>query len=268
MSAITRDGARLPYTDVGSGIPLVLVHGHPFDRSMWQPQLDYFGDRGFRVIAPDLRGYGEATVAGRPIAFGEFAHDIAALLQALELERAVLGGLSMGGQIVLEFHRLYRERVLAMILADTSAPAETPEGKEARRRLAERVLAEGMRPYAEEVLPMMVAPANVDALPHVANHVLTMMLATDPTGAAAALRARAERPDYVTMLTEVEVPTLVVVGSEDEFTPLAAARLIADSVTGAELVVVDGAGHLPNLERPDAFNRAVEEFLAGWLRDP
>jgi pimeloyl-ACP methyl ester carboxylesterase len=258
MATATIRDITIGYDDEGTGDALVLVHGHPFDRSMWRPQVERFSRAGWRVIAPDLRGYGESTVVPGKTTLDVFAHDIAGLLGRLGVERFVLGGLSMGGQIVLECHRLFAHRLRGLVLADTSAPADTEAGRESRRATAERLLREGMGPYAGEVLHKMVSRS---APPEVIMHVLGMMRGTDPEGAAAALRGRAERPDYVAMLAEVAVPALVVVGAEDEFTPLADARLMSDAIPGATLVVVDGAAHMPNLERPADVDEALEGFL-------
>lgn len=251
----------IAYDDKGSGPALVLVHGHPFDRSMWAPQLEHFGAGGHRVIAPDLRGYGDSTVVPGTTSLDVFARDIVGLLDRLGVGEFVLGGLSMGGQIVLEVHRLFAHRVRGLVLADTTPRAETDEGKRLRTEMAARLLREGLRPYADEVLTKMVAPANVAAMPDVAEHVHRMMRETSPEGAAAALLGRAERPDYVPMLGEIRVPTLVVVGDQDEYTPVAEAEFTHSRIPGAELVVVEGAAHMPNLERPDAFNAALATFL-------
>lgn len=260
-AAITTDGITIAYDDHGIGDPVVLIHGHPFDRSMWRPQVEHFAAAGWRVIVPDLRGYGFSTVVPGTTVFDRFARDIVELLDHLGLDRVVLGGLSMGGQIVMEFSRLFPQRVRALLLVDTSAAAETAAGKIARQAAADRLLREGMGPYADEVLDSMVSPPNIRALPAVAAQVLAMMRAAPPEGAAAALRGRAERPDYLDLLPVITAPTLVVVGSDDEFTPVADARLIADRVPGAVLAVIDDAGHLPNLERPSQFNATLGSFL-------
>ncbi|WP_020416810.1 alpha/beta fold hydrolase [Amycolatopsis sp. ATCC 39116] len=253
---------EIGYDDKGSGPALVLVHGHPFDRSMWRPQLDHFSERGWRVIAPDLRGYGETTVVPGKTPLETFARDLAGLLDRLDVGEFVLGGLSMGGQIVMECHRLFPERIRALVLADTSPRAETAEGKRNRTEMAERLLREGLWPYADEVLTKMVAPANVAAMPDVAEHVHRMMRSTAPEGAAAALRGRAERPDYVPTLAGVRVPALVVVGDQDEYTPVAEAEFLHSLIPGAELAVIEGAAHMPNLERPAEFNSTLASFLA------
>ena len=251
------NGITIGYEDVGvSEDVLVLVHGHPFDRSMWQPQLE---QPGWRVIAPDLRGYGETTVVPGVTLLSTFAEDIAALLDHLGVERFVLGGLSMGGQIVLECHRLFPSRIRGLVLADTFAQAETPAGRQHRNELADRLLREGMGGYAEEVLTKMVAPHN---LASAGEHAFRMMRHAPAEGAAAALRGRAERPDYTDMLGTITVPTLVVVGSDDVFTPIADAEYLHTRIPGSTLAVIEDAGHMPNLERPDEFNKALAEFLS------
>lgn len=262
MGRLEVRGVSVGYDDIGGrgGVPLLLVHGHPFDRTMWRPQTHAFP--GQRVIAPDLRGYGATTVVPGVTPLDAFAHDLAALLDRLGLARATLCGLSMGGQIVLEFHRLFPERVAGLVLADTFAQAETPQGRKERNDRADTLLRDGMAGYAHAVLDSMVAPATVRDLPEVAAHVLGMMLAAPPEGAAAALRGRAERPDYTPTLAGITVPTLVVVGRDDTFTPVADARFLYERIPGARLAVIEGAGHLPNLERPADFNRALAGLLA------
>lgn len=255
------DEITVAYDDVGSGLPLLLVHGHPFNRSMWQPQLAHFSRSGWRVIAPDLRGYGDTTVVAGKTPLETFARDIAQLLDHLGIARVVLGGVSMGGQIAMEFHRLFSDRLLALVLADTSAQAETEAGKAARDDMADRLLGEGLASYAEEVLPKMIAPYNIEARPTVARHVLAMMRATSPEGAAAALRGRAERHDYTEMLPRIAVPTLVLVGRDDEFTPITDAELMHERIPNSKLAVIDGAGHLPNLEQHEVFNNLLQSFL-------
>ncbi|WP_216209894.1 alpha/beta fold hydrolase [Amycolatopsis aidingensis] len=263
MSTLTHAGITIDYQDEGSGDPLLLVHGHPFDRSMWRPQVSRFAGAGWRVITADLRGYGRSTVVPGSTPLETFARDLVGLLDRLGIDRVVLGGLSMGGQIVLEFHRLFPARLRGLVLASTSARADPPATREWRRTTADRLLREGLGPYAEEVIDKMVAPHNIRELPEVAGQVLAMMKAAPPEGAAAALRGRAERPDYLPMLAGVAVPTLVVVGTEDEFTPVAEARLMHERIPGSVLCVIEGAAHLPNLERPAEFDAALERFLAG-----
>ncbi|WP_346278391.1 alpha/beta fold hydrolase, partial [Pseudonocardia sp.] len=207
MRTITLDRATLAYDDAGpdGDTPLLLVHGHPFDRSMWHPQLRQFSVAR-RVIVPDLRGYGASS--GAVPCWAAFADDLAGLLDGLRVPRAVVAGLSMGGQIALELHRRHPDRVAGLLLADTTATGERSRAD--RLAMADRLLREGMDHYAMEMLYRMLTRGAPSA---VADHVLAMMRATDPTGAAAAQRARADRPDHRTDLRSVVVPTTVVVGS-------------------------------------------------------
>lgn len=252
----------LAYEDKDPGyssrVPLVLVHGHPFDRTMWQPQLTEFAATR-RVIAPDLRGYGASPVTPGKVPLARHAEDIADLLDHLGVDTFVLAGLSMGGQIAMECAARLDDRIRGLVLADTFPEAETPEGRRSREAMAGRLLAEGMRGYADEVLEKMVAPY---ADPEVKAHVHRMMTATSPEGAAAALRGRAERPDYRALLATLPVPALVVVGTDDTYTPVAGAEAMHAALPDSVLHVVEGAAHLPNLERPAEFNRALAEFLA------
>jgi pimeloyl-ACP methyl ester carboxylesterase len=295
------NGITIAYEDVGAGDNvLVLVHGHPFNRSMWRPQMEWIGDLNrarartkgedllegleqpgdgngiealtlqnlehdknatWRLIVPDLRGYGESSVAAGKTTLDIFASDIAGLLDAFGIQDVVIGGLSMGGQIVMEFCRLYPERVRGILLTATFCRDETEEGRRQRAAMADRLLREGMQGYADEVLPKMVTPANLLKLPRVADQVRGMMVATSPTGAAAALRGRAERPDYAETLAGLDVPGLVVVGDQDVFTTRADAEQMGALLKGSELVWIKKVGHMPNLESELEFNQALERLL-------
>lgn len=263
INAVALRGATIHYDDLGpsAGLPVLLIHGHPFNRTLWAPQAKALAETGYRVVTPDLRGYGRSSVTPGKVFLSDFADDLAALLDHLGIERAVVGGVSMGGQVTMEFQRRHPQRVRALVLSDTSAPAETDEGKEFRNRLADRLLAEGMAGYAGEVIDKMLAPYNVTAMPDVAGRVLDMMRATDPRGAAAALRGRAERPDYRDTLAGVREPVLIVVGADDVYTPVADAEAMHRLVPHAAMAVIEKAGHLPGAEQPEAFNTALLDFL-------
>lgn len=269
MSCVTVNGVTVHYDDLGpsNGLPVLLVHGHPFNRTLWAPQAEALAAAGYRVVAPDLRGYGDSDVVPGKTQLSDFADDIAALLDHLGLEQVVIGGVSMGGQITMEFQRRYAHRVRALVLADTSPVAETEEGRAVRNSQADRLLAEGMGGYADEVIGKMLAAYNVSAMPEAAAHVLGMMRTTDPEGAAAALRGRAERPDYRDTLAAVEVPTLIVVGADDVFTPVGDAESIHRLIPHATLAVIDRAGHLPGVEQPGQFNAALLKFLGTLVND-
>jgi len=258
------EGAALAYDDAGDGLRTVLlIHGHPFNRTMWQPQAKFL-QNNYRVIVPDLRGYGQSLMpdGSSETRLEVFAADNLALMDSLGVEKFVLGGLSMGGQIVLEMYRQAPGRIEALLLADTFAGLDTAERKQLRFTTADRLEREGMEAYAREELTKMITPANAEQMPDVATHVMKMMTMTPPAGAAAALRGRAQRIDYLPTLSKIAVPTLVVVGREDVYTPVAQAEQLRDGIPGAKLAVIEGAGHMPNLEQVDVFNEA----LGSWLR--
>ncbi|MFJ9787107.1 alpha/beta fold hydrolase [Amycolatopsis sp. NPDC101161] len=259
---------HLAHDDLGprDGHPVLLVHGHPFDRSMWRPQAGYLAERGYRVVTPDLRGYGDSDTedtGDTKTGLDVFAKDLVELADHLGLASFVLGGLSMGGQIVMQLANDHPERVRALLLADTFPGLDTPEAKQARYDTADRIAEEGMERYTDELLPKMISKQTRASRPDVEAHVRRMMRNAPRDGAAAALRGRAERPDYTPTLRHIGVPTLVVVGSEDEFTPVADAELIHREVATSTLVVIEGAGHLPNLERETEFDDALSAFLTG-----
>ncbi|MGQ4486608.1 alpha/beta hydrolase [Streptomyces sp. 372A] len=270
MSHTTVNGTTLHYDDLGpsDGLPVLLVHGHPFNRTLWAPQSAALVAAGHRVITPDLRGYGDSEVTAGRVYLSDFADDLVGLLDHLGIGRAVIGGVSMGGQIAMETQRRHASRVRGLVLSDTSAPAETPDGRAFRNRLADRLLADGMAGYADEVIDKMLASYNVTALPEVAARVLAMMRATDPRGAAAALRGRAERADYRDTLAAARCPVLVVVGADDVYTPVADAEAIARLAPHSVLRVIEGAGHLPGAEQPERFNRELLDFLRDRFLDP
>ncbi len=267
MTSARIDDVTIAYDDTGTGTgTLLLVHGHPFDRSMWRPQVDYLAGAGWRVIAPDLRGYGESTVVPGTTTLDVFARDLARLLDHLGVDDVVIGGLSMGGQVVMDFARQYPARVRGIMLAATFPQAETEEGKRNRRTMAERLLRDGMDGYAHDVLPRMLSAPSIETLPDVAAHVLAMMRATDPRGAAAALRGRAERPAYADTLAALDVPALVVVGDQDAFTTREDAEHMRALLPDVELLWLEGVGHMPNLEAPDDVNRALVRLMLRSLQ--
>lgn len=249
------------YEDRGQGPVVVFVHGHPFDRSMWNPQIEYLQDR-YRCIAPDLRGYGQVKPGlERFVTQQEFAADVLALIDELKIAQVCLIGLSMGGQIAMEFARQSPDRLSGLILAATFAEAETPEGVEERNRMADRFLAEGMAAIGCEILPKLIGASSMKRLPEIASFVYGMICRTDPQGAAAAVRGRAMRRDYRDDLRRFSFPTLIVAGTDDPFSSLTQAEGMRRAIPNAQLEVFPGIGHMPNLEDTDRFNEVIEKFL-------
>ena len=256
-------GIEMAYDDTGGdGAALVLLHGFPFHRSMWRGQTSALGGE-FRVVAPDLRGFGETPAGDGEMTMEALAEDVAALLDALNLPRVILGGLSMGGYVAFEFFRKSPGRLRALVLADTRPQADNEDARRTREESAQRALKEGVEPIVESMLPKLLTQDTRERGGEVVEAVRAMMLGTRPESAAAALRAMAVRRDQTDLLPSINVPTLVVVGGEDSITPPADSEAMSAKIEGARLVVVEGAGHLSNVERPEEFDRALVEFLRG-----
>ncbi|MDQ1522091.1 MAG: hypothetical protein QOE47_15 [Pyrinomonadaceae bacterium] len=260
MSVARVRGIELAYEVSGAGSPIVLLHGFPFNRTLWREQVEALRDC-HHVITVDLRGHGETTATRAPATMKAMAEDVAALLDELHITRVALGGLSMGGYVALAFYQLFHERVSALVLADTRAQADTEEARLAREETAVRALGEGMHTIADAMLPKLLAPATHAERPEIVARVCEMILNTDPQGAASALRGMAVRRDQTELLGEINCPTLIVVGSLDQITPPADAERMNRAIRGSRLEVIEGAGHVSNLERPLEFNRALENFL-------
>jgi pimeloyl-ACP methyl ester carboxylesterase len=252
---------EIGYDDAGTGKAVVLLHGHPLDRSMWSGQTDAL-QANYRVVCPDLRGYGETAAVSDVSLMSEMARDVATLLDYLELETIILGGLSMGGYAALEFYNLFPTRVSALVLADTKAGSDTEEARQKRFETAEKIEKEGIEPLAEEMLPKILAPVTHSTKPETVERVRQMMLATNPAGAAAALRGMAERNDHTKLLAKISVPTVVIVGEADELTPPAEAEKMNRAIKDSRLVKISNAGHLSPLENGAEFNRALLNFLS------
>jgi len=262
MGKATINGIELNYRVKGHGVPIILIHGHPFDHTMWDPQISAFSNN-YCVIAPDLRGYGKSNLPHPAnTTFEDYATDVLKLADRLGADSFHLAGLSMGGQIIMEIYRQASSRVKSLILADTFASLDTPEAKKARNESAAKMEKEGMNGYAEESIYKMIKSDHVASMPEVAGRVLKMMKGTSPLAAATAMRARSGRVDYLNeVLPKVNIPTLIIVGRQDEFTPVAKAEEMQQKLQNSKLVVIEDAGHMPNLEHPDEFNRIVLGFL-------
>ncbi|HUQ46072.1 MAG TPA: alpha/beta fold hydrolase [Gemmatimonadaceae bacterium] len=254
-------GLEVAYDEAGSGIPLLFIHGWPHNRALWSGQLSGLATQA-RCIAPDLRGFGGTTVAG-PWSIDRFADDLAALLDGLGVERAVVCGLSMGGYVALAMLRRHRARLRALILTSKRATADSAESREKRMRLIEFVGEHGVESLAVRQLRAMVGATTLESRPLVREALLRMMAGAPPDGVVGALRAMADRPDATLLLPTIGVPTLVVGGAEDGFTPPVELRAMAAQIPHSRFELIAGAGHACAYELPGAFNHVVGEFLSG-----
>jgi pimeloyl-ACP methyl ester carboxylesterase len=258
--------ATLHFTDTGRGPPVVLLHAFPLAAAMWRPQVEALS-KGHRVIAPDMPGFGGSPpFAGTP-SVEAMADAVADLLdRTLGIPGpVVLGGLSMGGYVALAFARRHAGRLRALILADTKAEPDDETARANRDKLIAFAWANPAAAVIDQMMPRMVSPQTLAGRPEVVAEVRALASAQPPAAIVAALQALRDRPDAGPGLAAITVPTLVVVGRDDVLTPPAQAEKLAAGIKGAQRIVLDGAGHLANLEQPAAFNAAVQAFL-GSLR--
>jgi 3-oxoadipate enol-lactonase len=254
----------LAHDEAGTGPAVVFIHGHPFNRTMWRPQITALSAQ-FRILAPDLPGYGDSPGRGPKVTMRQFAQSIVELLDETDVSEAAVVGLSMGGLIAMELGLNWPERIRAVVLAATTAAPVTEAEAEQRRRTAEQIERDGILDVALDMASKLFGPrARRD--PDVVEPVVSMMLHSPPEGAAAALRGRAERPDYSKLLAHLSVPALVIAGDHDPYADEAIVAQLVGALPEPEVVRMPGVGHMPNLEETGAFNEAVSDFVARALR--
>jgi pimeloyl-ACP methyl ester carboxylesterase len=240
---------------------LLLIHGFPLNSNLWVTQLDDLANF-VRVIAPDLRGHGHSDAIRGPYSVGLLADDCADLLGHLNVSAPfVVCGLSMGGYIALEFYRRYSEFVAGLILTATKAGADSEEAKANRDKMADMAKQRGVTAVAEAMLPKMLAAQNYENDKELVEFVQDLMESTSVEGVVGALAAMRDRPDSTPSLADIDVPVLIIHGANDQLIPVAEAEAMHRAIPDAQLVVIPDAGHLPNLEQPDAFNDAMIDFL-------
>ena len=251
------NGIQMAYTDEGEGACLLLVHGFPLSRGVWSKQVEAFKE-SYRVIAPDLRGFGETAATASPSPMSRLAEDLHALVRHLEAGPAILVGHSMGGYVALAFAKAHPEAVRALALVSTKAGPDAPEVADARRALAKQVRAEGTSVVIHAMAPKMLSGANSDKA--MAAAVRSFMTPTKPEGVIRALNGMAERPDGRPWLAGLEMPVLVIAGLEDTLIPPSESQAMAKAIHGAQLRLIPEAGHLVAFEQAEAFNAALWEW--------
>ncbi len=256
-------GARLHWRESGSGpATLLLVHGYPLSSAIWDAQLEAV-PAGWRFLAPDLPGLGDSppppTLAPT---MDDYADELAAFMDERGVVRAVVCGLSMGGYAAFRLWARHRARIAGLVLTHTRALPDTPAARLNRQANAQRAQEEGVAPLVEAMLPKLVGPATLAGRPEVVDKLRRIMMESSVAGVVAALGAMAERPDSTSLLPQIDVPTLVVAGGDDSFAPPAEMRMLAQSIAGAEFVVVPGVAHLSCMEDPASFNTTLTHFLA------
>lgn len=240
---------------------LVWLHAFPLGAEMWRPQLETV-PHGWRLIAPDLAGFGGTVDHTGPPGIDDFARDLDELASYLGLRHFVLGGLSMGGYAVFAYLRLNPSRVKGIVLADTKSGADTPQARDSRQKMLDLVASQGSPAIADEMLPKLLGPTTQRIDTGLMLDVRAMIESNSAEGISRAIQRLRDRPDATPQLSRTFVPALVIVGEEDGITPVSEARAMANALPEATLAVLPGAGHLSNLEAPDAFGAALLPWMA------
>jgi len=254
-------GYTMAYTDTGQGLPLLFIHGYPLNRRLWEPQAEGLADIA-RILAPDLRGHGDSQAVPGSYSMDLFAGDLSAFLDALGITQpVVLCGLSMGGYVAFAFYRKYAVRLAGLILTATRAAPDSPEARAGRDLAAAQARENGVAAIIEGMLPRLLSPKTVEHRPELVAQARAIMVHTSLEGILGDLAGLKERPDSTQTLPEIKVPTLILPGEDDEIIPIQEAWALQAGIPGSRLVVIPNAGHLPNLENPQAFNQAVRQFI-------
>jgi len=249
--------SKLAFTERGQGPACLFVHAFPFDARMWEPQIAALAP-SHRVIAPDLRGFGRSANLPPGLSVDEHADDLVELLDHLGIEKAAVVGLSMGGYIAFALLRRHPSRVRALVLADTKAKPDSEEAKRNRQVNIDFVREHGSAALFDKLLPALVAK---EASEEVKQTLRSIAASQSVEGIVNALIALRDRPDSTELLPRIQVPTAVIVGKEDALSPVAEMEEMARAIPNASFTVIEGAGHLANRERPEAFNEALRAAL-------
>jgi pimeloyl-ACP methyl ester carboxylesterase len=261
------DSRTISYFDSAPNEPtaniVVLAHAFPLGAAMWEGQ-DGALPPGWRLLAPDFRGFGGSTLPepdNHP-SVDDYANDVIDFLRELGVTSAVIGGLSLGGYATFAVLRRRPSLARGVILADTRAGADTPEGRANRRSMLALIDREGASGVARDMIPKLLGKTSLTERHDVEPLVRRLIKQQSPAALRGAVRRMMERPDASDVVQSISVPTLIVVGDEDTLTPVEESRKMQVAAANAELVVIPAAGHLPNLEQPEAFNGALRRFLA------
>jgi len=260
MKDIKIRGNNFFYEDLNSekGKAILLIHGHPFNHTMWKYQYEELNN--FRLILPDLKGYGKSDFNFDKIHIEEQALDLILLLDELGIDKVHLVGLSMGGQIIVEFQRLFPSRVSSLIICASTPNSETEESYRNRLSLAETIDKIGMEEYTKNDIHKYINLNEVEIDSDVYNHLFKMMTETKKEGAVASHRGRAERRNNFGYLNQIKIPTLVIAGEKDFFFKVEDVKKVALEINEAEFKIIKNSGHLPNMEKPKEFNEIINDF--------
>jgi pimeloyl-ACP methyl ester carboxylesterase len=252
---------QIAFANYGSGKPIILLHAFPLSGKMWKANIESLVKANYRVIAPDLRGFGKTSNFADLNSVEEMARDIAELMDNLKIEKAVIGGLSMGGYVAFNFFRLFPQRIAALVLCDTNSASDTEEKRKSRYETIEKIEAKGSQFLIENMLPNLVSDFTKYNNKDLMKNLEQMFSEADPNALAASLRGMAERESHDELLKTINVPTILIFGAEDSITNLNVARSMKSQIPFSKLSVIENAGHYCNLEQPERFDAELLDFL-------
>jgi len=259
---IKSGGAEIVYRSLGEGPAIVLLHPFPVDHEFWLPVAERLATR-YRVVLPDLRGHGDSGIGEGPATMEKHAADIARVMDASEIGRAPLVGVSIGGYALFEFWRNHRDRVAALGLCNTKAGADSPEARAGRLQAANDVLERGTEPFFQSMIPKVLAKTTREMRPDLVDGALRMMRKMSPEDVAQVQRGMAVRPDSMETLKTIDVPTLLVTGDEDAMTGVNEAELMRRHISGSQMRVIPKASHYSPWEQPEETAKLLRQFLDG-----
>jgi pimeloyl-ACP methyl ester carboxylesterase len=260
MERLRSDDAEIFYEVRGNGPPVVLLHPFPSHHEFWHPVVAALESR-YRLILPDLRGHGDSEVGDGPALMAKHANDVACVLDAVGVGKAAFIGCSIGGYILFEFWRRFRERVTALALCDTRPQGDTSEARSNRLKTAAAVLEHGTETFIEGMIPKLMGRTTVSTRPDLVAGALAMMRKMSADDISLVLRGMAERPDSVADLRTINVPTLIVIGEEDVLSTVADGELMRQNIAGSQLKVIPKAGHYAPWEQPEAVGTVLRQFM-------
>lgn len=264
----TTPDPALNYEERGKGVPVVLAHGFPFDHTIWQQQLEDVS-KVARVLAPDLPGFGKSEALGdAEPTIVDYADQLALWAKQIGLDRLVLVGHSMGGYIALAFAGKYADMLAGLGLVCTRPGPDSEQAKRTRYTQIDEVWQRGPQVIVDAMLPKLFSPETKEKKPRIVQDAQELMLRQKASGIVSALQAMATRPDSSPLLEKIEVPTLVVSGADDALIPQVDVDLMAATISGARQERIDGAGHLPMMERPDKLSDMLRDLARGSRTDP
>ena len=260
MNRVRSGDAEIAYEVLGDGPPVIFLHPFPVDHKFWLPALQTLLAR-YRVVLPDLRGHGDSDIGDGPATMERHSADIARVMDDVQIGRAAMVGVSIGGYALFEFWRRYRGRAAAFVLMDTKATIDTTEARRARLQSAAQVLERGTETFIDGLLLKLIGETTRRTRPDLVEAARKMMLRMSPEDISQVQRGMAERPDSVAMLKTINVPPLIVTGDEDTVTPVAEAELMRQNISGSEMKIIAKAGHYAAFEQPEESGKMLRQFL-------